>query len=197
MWLDRARRLSGTAAVHPDTRWLRYDTWTRWLLQRWTLARVRAALAGGRARCAVDLGCGFGDWTALFAELAGEIHACDLAPSLAAAERRRVAWHPAARIEVADVRAFALPRALDFAYVGAVLMYLDDADAADVLARVRDGAAPGALVVIRDFCAFNSGRHADRGSVVYRRPSEVIALAARAGLALVDRALPRPASTAR
>ena len=41
-WIDRARAHDGPRAVHSDTRWLRYDVWTRGMLQAWTLRRVRA-----------------------------------------------------------------------------------------------------------------------------------------------------------
>ena len=187
-WLQRSRTLDGPAAVHPDTRWLRYDTWTRGMLQTWTLARLRALRP--RFRCAVDLGCGFGDWTERFGAISDQIHACDLAPDLAAATQRRLARHRDARIECADVREFELPPRCDFVYIGAVLMYLSDAAALDVLHRVRAAIAPGALVVIRDFCAFNLGRRTvhrtDASYDVNRRPAELVAMAERAGLQCLE-----------
>ena len=183
-WLDRARVHDGPTAVHPDSRWLRYDAWTRGLLQTWTLARLRAIAP--RFRRAVDLGCGHGDWTARFARLVDEIHACDIAPELAAATQRRLAHHRAARVECADVRAFALPRELDLVYCGAVFMYLSDRAVGDVLRRVRAVLAPNAVVVVRDFCAFNGARRAERAHVVNRRPAELRAIAEHAGLRCVE-----------
>jgi SAM-dependent methyltransferase len=191
-WLDRTSTLAGPRAVHPDTRWLGYDLWTRRLLQRWTLAR----LGGRRFRHCVDLGCGYGDWTAQFAARADAIDACDLAPAFVAETRRRLAAHSAARVDCADLREWPLPRGFDFAYVGAVLMYLPDRDAGDVLRRIRKAASPGALVVVRDFCAFGRGRRTvdtrDGGYVVYRRGRELVQLAETAGLTAVElRASPR------
>lgn len=187
-WLARAHRLEGPRAVHPDSRWLGYDTWTRGLLQRWTLARVRADRPRYR-RCA-DLGCGFGDWTQLFAHLADEIHACDLAPEFVAQARARVAGHAMAHIVCADVRAYAIPLGVDLVYVGAVLMYLPDRDVLDVLSRIRAAAAPGALVIVRDFCAFNLGQRRvesrDGAYTVYRRASELRAVAEAAGMRVLE-----------
>jgi SAM-dependent methyltransferase len=187
-WIRRGGNLTAAAAVHPDSRWLGYDTWTRGLLQAWTLGRVRAL--GPRFRRCVDLGCGFGDWTEQFAALADEVHACDISPAFAAETQRRLARHRAARVECSDIRAFALPRGADLVYVGAVLMYLADADARDVLARIRAAAAPGAVVMIRDFCAFNFGRRGERRTGdafdIHRRPGELRALAESTGLRCVE-----------
>jgi trans-aconitate methyltransferase len=183
-WIDRARAFDGPAAVHPDSRWLRYDAWTRRMLQTWTLARVRALAP--RYRRAADLGCGYGDWTERFAQLADEIHACDIAPELAAATQRRLVHHRAARVECADIRSFDLPRRLDLVYAGAVFMYLSDRAVGEVLRRIGDAVAPGAVVVIRDFCAFNVARRAERPFDVSRRADELRALAERAGLRCVE-----------
>lgn len=187
-WISRARGMAGPAAVHPDTRWLAYDVWTRGMLQTWTLRRLRAART--RFRRAIDLGCGFGDWTEQFAAVSDEIHACDVSPDLAAATQRRLARHRAAHVTVADIREFDIPAGADLVYLGAVLMYLSDAAAQDVLHRVRAALAPGALVVVRDFCAFNLGaRTVNRTAGSYdvnRRPAELLAMGERAGLRCVE-----------
>jgi len=187
-WLRRSRTLDGPAAVHPDSRWLRYDTWTRRMLQAWTLARLRALRP--RFHRTVDLGCGYGDWTERFGAVSDEIHACDISPDLAAATQRRLARHRDARVECADVRTYELPADADLVYIGAVLMYLSDAAARDVIARARAALAPGAFVVIRDFCAFNLGGRAvnrtDSSYDVNRRPAEIVAMAERAGLRCVE-----------
>lgn len=178
-WIERALVVEGARAVHPDTRWLRYDLWTRRMLQTWTLARIRAVRP--RYRLAVDLGCGFGDWTELFARLADELHACDLSPAFVAAARARV---PAANMTCADVRTYAVPRGFELAYVGAVLMYMPDRDALDVLHRLRAAAAPGAVVAVRDFCAYGLARtrvDTREGYTAYRRAGELRALVERAG----------------
>ena len=79
-----------------------------------------------------------------------------------------------------------MPRNADFIYLGAVLMYLSDQAAADLLARIRAAIAPDAIVIIRDFCAFNLGRRAVHRTAesydVNRRPAELVAMAERAHL---------------
>lgn len=155
------------------------------MLQEWTLARMRAGAP--RYRRCVDLGCGIGDWTAQFAEIADEIHACDVAPRFVAETRRRV---PVAVVECADLREYRLPRMVDLVYVGAVLSDVADADALDVFRRIRAATVPGALVVVRDYCTFNFGQPAvndDRGFYsVHRRAGDVVELARSAGLSCVE-----------
>jgi SAM-dependent methyltransferase len=184
-WIDHARTYDGNRAVHPRSRWHRYHDWTRRMLQRWTLARMHAAAP--RYRRCVDLGCGIGDWTERFAEISDEVHACDLSSDFVAQTRRRV---PAAIVQCSDLRAYVLPRQLDLVYIGAVLLYLDDGDVLDVLRRIRAATTPGALVVVRDYCAFNLGRrtiNSDAGFYsVHRRARDLRELAALAGLVCVE-----------
>lgn len=184
-WIEQAREHAGARAVHPDARWSRYHAWTRRMLQDWTLGRMRAAAP--RYRRCVDLGCGIGDWTERFAELADEVHACDVSPDFVAQTRLRV---PAAIVECADLREYRFPRQSDLVYVGAVLTYLPDADVLDVLRRIRATTVPGALVVVRDYCVFNLGRPTinDRGDFysVHRRARDLRLLAAVAGLTCIE-----------
>lgn len=158
---------------------------TRRLLQAWTIRRLRA-LQPRFARC-VDLGCGFGDWTAQFAEIADEVHGCEVASAFVERARQRL---PSAHIACCDLLEYEIPANTDLVYLGAVLMYVDDDDALAVLRRIRAAVAPGAYVVWRDFCAFNLGHRAvnrarDRFSV-HRRPSELRELARRAGLEVLE-----------
>ena len=184
-WIDHAQQQTGVGAVHPSSRWERYHAWTRGMLQDWTLARMRAAAP--RYRRCVDLGCGIGDWTERFADISDEIHACDVAPDFVAETRRRV---PVAVVECADLREYQLPRKVDLVYVGAVLCYVPDADALDVFKRIRAATVPGALVVVRDYCAFNLGRRTVNQDVdfysVHRRANDLLQLADLAGLSCVE-----------
>ena len=184
-WIDRAQQQVGIQAVHPSIRWQRYHAWTRAMLQDWTLERMRRA-AGHYRRC-VDLGCGIGDWAERLAEIADEIHACDVAPHFVAETRRRV---PAAVVECADLREYRLPRQLDLVYLGAVLSYLPDRDVLDVFRRIRAATVPRALVIVRDYCAFNFGRASVNGQrdffSVHRRPRDLLRLAEASGLSCVE-----------
>ena len=105
---------------------------------------------------------------------------------LAVATQRRLAHHRAARVECADLRQFALPGEVDLVYAGAVFMYLGDAAVLATLQRIRAALAPDGVVAIRDLCAFNLGRRVELPHVVYRRASELRALAERAGLRCIE-----------
>ncbi len=184
-WIERARTTAGPAAVHTHSRSARYDAWARAMLKRWTLKRLRSIEP--RYRRCLDLGCGHGDWTELLATVSDEVFACDVAPAFVAQARTRV---PHATVACADVREYPMPPRLDLVYLGAVLMHLHDADAIDVLRRVRSVTRPGAVVVIRDWCTFNLGRRTEvpdaRYFSVHRRPGELSALADRVGLRPIE-----------
>ena len=184
-WIDRARSVDGALAVHPKSRSERYDAWSRRMLQQWTLDRVRGLAP--RYRRFVDLGCGHGDWTELFATVADEIYACDVAPAFVDQTRARV---PRAAVACTDVRSYELPPRIDLAYLGAVLMYLPDGDALELLGRVHAHARPGAVVVTRDWCTLNLGRRTEQPDAryfsIHRRPADVCDLAVAAGFTCVE-----------
>jgi trans-aconitate methyltransferase len=182
-WVKHASSQPAAMAVHPQARWQGYHAWTRTLLQRWTLDRMRMT---GRYQRGIDLGCGYGDWTAQFATLCDEMHGCEVAPTFVEETRRRV---PLASIECSDIRDYALPRRADFVYAGAVLMYLSDPDVLDVLRRIRDATRPGALVMWRDYCTYNFGRRSVQhvnGFSVHRSARDMCKLAELAGLRVDD-----------
>lgn len=139
----------------------------------------------------MDLGCGRGDWAALFAPRADEVYACDVAMPFVAETRARLdelrhtSWH----VEQSDLRGYRIPKGIDLAYLGGVLMYVDDRAALDLLGRLRASTVSNALVIVRDYCTFNLGRRSvntTTGYSVHRRPSEIVALAAAAGLRCLE-----------
>lgn len=180
-WVAQAQHERAVLAVNPSSRWAAMQSWTRRMLQVWTLQRMRA-FKPRYARC-VDIGCGYGDWTELFSTISDEVHGCELAPSFAARARARV---PAADITCCDLRAYRVPARSDLVYLGAVLLYVPEREALDLLRRVRDAIADDGLVVWRDYCTFNLGRRtinqtAERFSI-HRTPAELCWLAELAGL---------------
>lgn len=183
-WSERARTVPAALAVHPQGSWKRYHAWARKQLQDWTLQRARSVKP--RFRRALDLGCGFGDWTTLFAPFCDEIHACDVAPEFAAQAFLRLAQHRAAYVECEDIRRYEVPEQIDLIYVGAVLTYIEDAEALDVLKRLRAAAAPDALLMIRDYCTFNVGRPSRTDKSVHREPERLRYLAELAGFRSVE-----------
>ncbi|HEY5921161.1 MAG TPA: class I SAM-dependent methyltransferase [Kofleriaceae bacterium] len=184
-WSKRASEEKPEAAVHPKSRFIAYEMWTRRMIQAWTMRRLHSLKA--RVRRSLDIGCGYGDWTELFAQISDEIHACDIAPAFVDATRRRV---PQANVSLADLRSYAMPRALDFVYFGAVLLYAPQPDVVDVLRRVRDAAEPGALVIVRDWCTFNLGRRTTNTGgnhwSIHRSPMELCCLAEAARFRVIE-----------
>jgi SAM-dependent methyltransferase len=135
---------------------------------------------------ALDLGCGYGDWTSLFAPLCDEIHACDVAPEFAAHTFLRLAQHRAAYVKCEDIRDYEVPDELDFIYVGAVLCYIDDADVLDVMRRLRAAATRDAMLVMRDYCTFNLGRPTRYETSIHRDPRRLRDLAELAGFRCLE-----------
>lgn len=184
-WARRARDEPPERAVHVKSRFIGYEMWTRRMLQVWTMQRLRRMKP--RYRRCLDVGCGFGDWTELFAAVSDETHAFDVAPAFVEATQRRI---PSARVTQADLRSYAMPRELDFVYLGAVLMYAPQPEALDVLRRVRDSVVSGAVVIWRDWCTFNLGRRTINESAdywsIHRRPAELALLAEAARFRVVE-----------
>jgi len=189
MWRERGKLAKDVTAVVPRTNSLRYERWVRQMLQGWTMRRARRHL-GSRCRRIVDLGCGYGDWTVLFAELADEIVACDISPEFVAESRRRLAGS-ASRIEVSDVRTFREYSDADLIYLGGVLEYMTDRDVLSLLRAVRERISPTGVLMFRDWCAVNAGipsLHTQPWFSVHRRPEAYESLAAIAGFRMIERA---------
>jgi SAM-dependent methyltransferase len=184
-WLERSAKLTPEEAVHPRSRFLGYQMWTRRMIQRWTMQRVRAVKP--RSARTLDIGCGYGDWTELLAEISDEVYAFDIAPSFVDQTRRRV---PNARVTCSDLQSYELPRDLDIVYIGAVLLYATEPEVVDVLRRVREALRPDALVIIGDWCTFNVGRRRTNSGgghwSIHRSPDELCYLAEAARLQVVE-----------
>ncbi len=186
-WADRAQHTSGAAAVLPSGRWLHYHAFTHRLLQRFTLSRLDRP----RYRRAVDLGCGRGEWTALFAPRVDEMFACDVAAPFVTETRARLdaLRHTSWNVEQSDLRGYQIPEGLDLAYLGGILTYLTDDTAQELLYRLRLATVDHAQVIIRDYCTFNLGRPSvehGSGFSMHRRPAQLIALAESVGLRCVE-----------
>lgn len=190
-WVRRGDLPATPLAVVPGARHARWEAWSRRRRQAWEWRRLRH-LCGDRIGLAVDLGCGYGDWSTRLTALASRVLAVDVASGFVTEAARRLAatGHGAWQTECADVRTFDNYRGADLIVLGGVLTYLDDADALEVLARARDRLASGGLVQQRDWCAVNLGRshhHTAAGQFrAHRRPAEYRALAARAGLRVIE-----------
>ena len=191
-WAARGDEKGTPSLVSPGARFDRYERWTRRVLQDWTWRRVERYGRLPFAK-AVDLGCGYGDWTARLASRSREIVAVDLSPGFVEQTRQRLeaVGHATARVICGDICELEDElRGADLVSVGAVLMYLEDEEALAVLARLRRDIVPSGLLYQRDLCATNGRR--ERRNVrpgffsIYRRPGRYIEMAARSGFRLVE-----------
>lgn len=188
-WIARGD-MTSVNAVAPGCRNARYESWTRGCLQDWTMRRAQQAL-GRRCGRAVDLGCGFGDWTVQLAAMADEIVACDIAPGFVEETRRRLreAGCASATVACEDVRSFNAYSDADLVHVGAVLMYLDDAGCEEVLRTARERIASDGVLVGREWCAIRFGRAVVNRSPwfsVHRRARRYVEMAEAAGFRAVE-----------
>lgn len=187
-WIDRGALAKTQVAVSPTGSDSRWNRWTRKALQAWTVRRAQA-LGGARLRRVADLGCGYGDWTAALAEIADEVIACDVSPGFVDEAKARLAGHPSARVEVADVRTFDNYADCHLIYLGGVLTYLGDDDALALLTKTRGRLANDGFVLGRDWCAIGLGKQETRTAPwfsMHRRPERYAELARQAGFDVVE-----------
>ena len=184
-WIERAAKVAPEEAVHPKSRFMAYEMWTRRMVQMWTMRRLQALKP--RSQRTLDVGCGYGDWTELLAQFSDEVHAFDIAPAFVEQTQRRV---PGAHVTCSDLQSYEMPRDLDLVYVGAVLLYAKQPDVVDVLRRIRDSLRSDGVVVIRDWCTFNVGRRTTNSGgghwSIHRSPDELCWLAEAARLRVVE-----------
>jgi SAM-dependent methyltransferase len=184
-WLERAAKLTPEEAVHPKSRFLGYEMWTRRMLQTWTMQRLRKLKP--RSARTLDMACGYGDWTELLAQISDELYAFDIAPSFVDMTQRRV---PQAHVACSDLCSYSVPRDLDLVYIGAVLLYAPQPEVVDVLRRVREAIRSDAVVIIRDWCTFNAGRRTTNSGgghwSIHRSPDELCWLAEAARFRVVE-----------
>lgn len=189
-WKQRGEQGDSPLAVTPGATGERRVAWARARLQNWTLDRLR------RHACFdhyVDLGCGFGDFTAVLGREATQITACDVSPQFVAAAKARLdsIGRADARVHASDIRGFVDYQDASIIYLGGVMTYLDDDGVRDVLRTARERLAPDGIVCARDWCAVRFGRerlHEQPWFSVHRRPETYVQLFREAGFELIEQA---------
>lgn len=191
-WQSRGALPKNLAAVAPGTTDSLDSRLRRKRLQDWTLQRAHKHL-GERWETLVDLGCGYGDWTAQLAGCAARVRACDVSEGFCV-EARRLIGETCRDVEVTagDIRSFDPGPEVHLAHLGAVLMYLTDDDAHAVLAKLCSRMRPDGIVLGREWCAVGLGRRADQPIKerfsVHRTVKDQIALSTAAGFDVVETA---------
>jgi SAM-dependent methyltransferase len=130
----------------------------------------------------LDVGCGAGAWTTLFAQRCRRVIGIDLSSKMLAAARAQLQDQKNVELIEGDALEVPLDGPFDGAFVGGVLMYLNRDDAVRLLARLRT-LVPDGPIVLRESTVRKGVevKNADY-HVVYRSPSEYAEIAAEAGL---------------
>ncbi|MGH1493976.1 MAG: class I SAM-dependent methyltransferase [Acidimicrobiales bacterium] len=130
----------------------------------------------------LDIGCGAGAWTTLFAQRYQRVVGVDMSPNMLAAARANLA--DATNVELIEGNALLVPieGSFDAAFVGGMLMYLNRADAVALLKRLRLLVSKGPIVLrettVRNLSEVRNAEY----HVIYRTPTELKEMAAEAGL---------------
>jgi len=155
----------------------------RFALERAVVDRWFAALRPTAS--ILDVGCGAGAWTELFAQRYGRVVGVDASVGMLAAAGRRLAGQGNVELVRGDALTVALDGEFQGVLVGGLLMYLDRADAVALLVRLGE-LAPRGRIILRE-SGIRSGVEVHTGpyTVVYRSVQEYRAVAAEAGLHVV------------
>ena len=152
----------------------------RFAHERAVVERWFASLSG--ASSVLDVGCGAGAWTALFAQRYRRVVGIELSANMIEAARTRLAG--VANVELIEGDALRVPLTgpFDGAFLGGLLMYLNRDDAVRLLARLRDLVPAGRIILRESSVRRGVELHTGDYHVTYRSPEEYVAIATEAGL---------------
>lgn len=166
------------------------------------VARWLDTLGAGTGAC-LDVGCGNGAWLAHLAPRFARAHGVDLSSEMVESARRLLARRALSQVTVACQSVAALPedQRYDVIFVGGVLMYQNEGEVAEVVAKLARLVRPGGLLLLREStCAARTwyrdtplapGLYAVAGArrppyfAIYRQPEAYARLVADSGLVLV------------
>jgi SAM-dependent methyltransferase len=183
-WEDAADEADSASYMAHDQGLPRDCIEHRYALEQAVIGRWFAAL--GPTAAVLDIGCGAGAWTALFARKYGRVVGVDASAGMLAAARRRLSGHGNVELVHGDALTAPLQGEFDGVLLGGLLMYLDRADAEALLKRLSQ-LAPNGRIILRE-SGVRSGVEVRTGEyqVVYRSVQEYQAIADDAGLRVVS-----------
>jgi SAM-dependent methyltransferase len=183
-WEDAADEADSASYMAHDQGLPRDCIEHRFALEQAVIDRWFAAL--GPSAAVLDVGCGAGAWTALFAQQYARVVGVDASAGMLAAARRRLAGHDNLELVHGDALTAPLQGEFDGVLLGGLLMYLDRADAGELLKRLSE-LAPNGRIILRE-SGVRSGVEVRTGEyqVVYRSVQEYRAIADDAGLCVVS-----------
>ena len=152
----------------------------RFALEREVVDRWFSDLDGESA--VLDLGCGSGAWTELFAQRYGWVVGIEQSAQMVADARERLRDMRNVDLIEGDCLKAPIKGKFQGAFFGGMLMYLNRDDAVKLLARVAK-LVPDGRIILRE-SGGRSGVEMKTGDyhVAYRSPDEYAAIAAEAGL---------------
>jgi SAM-dependent methyltransferase len=154
----------------------------RFALERKVVELWFAELGAGSA--ILDIGCGGGAWTDLFAQRYRRVVGIDQSAKMVAGARNRLMGRSNVELIEGNCLEVSIEGQFQGAFVGGLLMYLNRGDAVQLLKRVAE-LVPNGRVILRESSGrqrveLNTGEY----PVVYRSPKEIAGIAAEAGLSL-------------
>lgn len=155
----------------------------RFALERAVVDRWFAGL--GPTASVLDVGCGAGAWTELFAKRYRRVVGVDASPGMLATARRRLTGQGNVELIQGNALTVDLDGEFQGVLLGGLLMYLDRADAVALLARLGE-LAPRGRIILRE-SGVRAGTEVQTGAyqVVYRSVQEYEAMAVEAALCVV------------
>jgi SAM-dependent methyltransferase len=130
----------------------------------------------------LDVGCGAGAWTALFAHRYRRVVGIELSHKMIAAARERLAGRDNVELIVGDALRVPVDGPFDGAFLGGLLMYLNRDDAVRLLARLNGLVHNGPIILRESTIRRGVEVKTDDYHVTYRSPEEYSAIAAEARL---------------
>ena len=152
----------------------------RFALEREVVERWFADL--GPESAVLDLGCGSGAWTALFAQRYRRVVAIEQSAAMVAGARERLRGVANVELIEGDCLQVGIEGRFDGAFFGGMLMYLNRADAVRLLARVAELVPDGPIILRESGARARVEVRTGDYHVAYRSPAEYTAIAAEAGL---------------
>ena len=154
----------------------------RFALEREVVERWFADL--GAESAVLDMGCGSGAWTALFAQRYRRVVGIEQSAAMVADARERLRGMTNVELIEGDCLQVPIEGRFQGAFFGGMLMYLNRDDAVRLLARVAE-LVPDGRIILRESGArrrveVKTGEY----QVAYRSPEEYAAIASEAGLSV-------------
>ncbi len=132
----------------------------------------------------LDIGCGSGAWTALFAQRYRRVVGIEQSAKMVADARKRLRGMTNVELIEGDCLEVPIEGQFQGAFFGGLLMYLNRDDAVQLLAHVAELVPDGRIILRESSARRPVEARTGEYHVAYRSPEEYAAIAAEAGLSV-------------